>query len=30
MCTHRIQLQNISDIDNDVIKWLSMAYDKSV
>ncbi|MFT5520429.1 MAG: hypothetical protein ACI9IA_001022 [Enterobacterales bacterium] len=30
MCTHRIQLQNISDIDNEVIKWLSMAYDKSV
>lgn len=30
MCTHRIQLQNVSDIDNEVIKWLSMAYDKSV
>lgn len=30
MCTHRIQLQNVSDIDNEVIKWLSIAYDKSV
>ncbi|MCJ8321346.1 MAG: DUF4287 domain-containing protein [Colwellia sp.] len=30
MCTHRIQLQNISDIDAEVIKWLSMAYEKSV
>ena len=30
MCTHRIQLQNISDIDSEVIKWLSTAYHKSV
>jgi len=30
MCTHRIQLQNISDIDAEVIKWFSMAYEKSV
>jgi len=30
MCTHRIQLKNIADIDVEVIKWLSMAYDKSV
>lgn len=30
MCTHRIQLQSIADIDNEVIKWLSIAYDKSV
>lgn len=30
MCTHRIQLTNIADIDVEVIKWLSMAYDKSV
>jgi hypothetical protein len=30
MCTHRIQLQNITDIDNEVINWLSAAYDKSV
>lgn len=30
MCTHRIQLQSIADIDNEVIKWLSSAYEKSV
>ena len=30
MCTHRIQLQNISDVDAEIIKWLSMAYEKSV
>ena len=30
MCTHRIQLQNISDIDNEVIQWLSEAYEKSI
>ncbi|WP_246128942.1 DUF5655 domain-containing protein [Colwellia demingiae] len=30
MCTHRIQLKNIADIDVEVIKWLSMAYGKSV
>lgn len=30
MCTHRIQLQHISDIDAEVIKWLSLAYEKSV
>jgi hypothetical protein len=30
MCTHRIQLQNISDIDAEVIKWLSMAYEQSI
>jgi len=30
MCTHRIQLQKVSDIDAEVIKWLSMAYEKSV
>ncbi len=30
MCTHRIQLQTTADIDAEVIKWLSMAYDKSV
>lgn len=30
MCTHRIQLKNISDIDSEVIKWLSMAYEKSI
>ena len=30
MCTHRIQLKNIADIDNEVIGWLSKAYEKSV
>lgn len=30
MCTHRIQLQDITDIDNEVIDWLSAAYEKSV
>ena len=30
MCTHRIQLQDVSDVDSDVINWLSTAYDKSV
>ena len=30
MCTHRIQIQNISDVDAEVIKWLSVAYEKSV
>jgi hypothetical protein len=30
MCTHRIQLKTIADIDAQVIKWLSMAYEKSV
>ena len=30
MCTHRIQLQNMTDIDSEVIKWLSAAYEKSV
>ena len=30
MCTHRIQLQTVSDIDDEVINWLSAAYEKSV
>jgi hypothetical protein len=30
MCTHRIQLKNIDDIDAEVIKWLSMAYEQSI
>jgi len=30
MCTHRIQIKNISDVDAEVIKWLSAAYQKSV
>jgi len=30
MCTHRIQLKSISDVDNEVIGWLSKAYENSV
>lgn len=30
MCTHRIQLKSISDIDGEVVEWLSKAYEKSV
>lgn len=30
MCTHRIQLHYLSDIDNDVIQWLTLAYEQSV
>ena len=30
MCTHRIQLNRIADVDAEVIKWLSMAYQKSI
>ncbi len=30
MCTHRIQLKTLADIDDDVISWLSAAYKQSV
>ncbi|WP_110458262.1 DUF4287 domain-containing protein [Shewanella algidipiscicola] len=30
MCTHRIQLKSISDVDAEVIGWVSKAYEKSV
>jgi hypothetical protein len=30
MCTHRIQLKDISDVDKEVIEWLSKAYEASV
>ncbi|WP_394133058.1 DUF4287 domain-containing protein [Shewanella maritima] len=30
MCTHRIQLKQITDIDDEVCQWLSKAYDMSV
>jgi len=30
MCTHRVQLENVADIDDDVIGWLEKAYEKSV
>ena len=29
MCTHRIQLENAADIDQDVIGWLLTAYEQS-
>jgi hypothetical protein len=30
MCTHRIQLKSVEDVDAEVVNWLSAAYDKSV
>ncbi len=30
MCTHRIQLKNISEVDEVVTKWLLEAYERSV
>lgn len=30
MCTHRIQLKTLDDVDGEVISWLSQAYEKSV
>ncbi|MFK7803386.1 MAG: DUF4287 domain-containing protein [Anaerolineae bacterium] len=30
MCTHRIQLKSVADIDEEVNKWLALAYEKSV
>ncbi|RYZ46484.1 MAG: DUF4287 domain-containing protein, partial [Sphingobacteriales bacterium] len=27
MCSHKINLTNISDIDNEVIEWIKTAYD---
>jgi hypothetical protein len=30
MCTHRIQLQSIADVDSDVINWIALAYEHSV
>jgi hypothetical protein len=30
MCSHRIQLKDIADVDSEVIEWLSKAYVKSV
>jgi hypothetical protein len=30
MCTHRIQLNDLSDIDQKVKDWMKLAYDKSV
>lgn len=30
MCTHRIKLESVSDINAQVSKWLALAYEKSV
>lgn len=30
MCTHRIQLKTVDDINEEVTQWLQLAYDKSV
>jgi len=30
MCTHRVQLKNVSDLDSEVIEWLTKAYENSV
>lgn len=30
MCTHRIQLKDISDVNNEVIEWLLKAYESSI
>lgn len=30
MCTHRVQLNRIADVDNQLINWLKEAYEKSV
>lgn len=30
MCTHRIQLQHLTDVDNELIEWLTKAYESSV
>lgn len=30
MCTHRLQLQSVSDVDAEVVKWLLLAYKQSI
>jgi Domain of unknown function (DUF5655)/Domain of unknown function (DUF4287) len=30
MCTHRVQISSIADVDEELIGWLKEAYDKSV
>lgn len=30
MCTHRIRLSSVDEVDDDVMSWLQEAYDKSV
>ena len=29
MCTHRVQLQSVNDLDEEVISWLRTAYDQA-
>jgi hypothetical protein len=30
ICSHKINLQDISEVDQEVIKWIKMAYDQAV
>jgi len=30
MCTHRVQLTSLDEVDNEVIGWIKEAYDKSI
>ena len=30
MCTHRVQLTSVDEVDNEVIGWIKEAYDKSI
>ena len=30
MCTHRVKLSNVDDINSELLEWLQEAYDKSV
>lgn len=30
MCTHRVQLKNIEDVDSELMEWINEAYDQSV
>jgi hypothetical protein len=29
MCTHRVRISDIKEIDDEVISWLKEAYDKA-
>ena len=30
MCTHRVQLNSVDEVDNEVLDWIKEAYDKSI
>lgn len=30
MCTHRVQITSVNEVDNELISWMQEAYDKSV